>query len=258
MSEIKLFAFPTSPYAMKVACYLAFRQLDYQFIGVSPINFQQIRFTGKRQVPVLQIGDEWKLESQHIMLWLEEVYPGSQLSGNSASERADILAIDDWISEQLIPAMFRIVVDWPSIPAGLGNGWKLARAVNKATPIPFWIQCLWPAFLRKARFIVAMMDTQDRSLPLQQYQQNKIDEFIRLLNGGRFLGGRSQPSLADVSAFSVIVFPYRFGLKGDANWMDNEEIMRWIRAVQAGMPPNPFLVGQAQLPRSLPGGLLEK
>jgi len=73
-SPIVLFAFPTSPYAIKVSCYLAYLKLDYQFVGVNPITFKQIEFSGKRQVPVLKIGDEWKLDSQAIGLWIEEKF----------------------------------------------------------------------------------------------------------------------------------------------------------------------------------------
>jgi len=94
MQPIELFVFPTSPYAMKVACYLAYQQRDYQAIGVSPISFEQVAFTGRRQVPVLKIGNEWKQDSHDIGLWLEEKFPGSQLLGNSvgAVDVAGVLA----------------------------------------------------------------------------------------------------------------------------------------------------------------------
>lgn len=252
MQPIELFVFPTSPYAMKVACYLAYQQRDYQAIGVSPISFEQVAFTGRRQVPVLKIGNEWKQDSHDIGLWLEEKFPGSQLLGNSETERASIIDLDQWISNQVIPGAFRLVVDWPSISIGLRNGWKLAAAVNRSTPIPFWVQWMWPVFLRKAKFILAMMDNLDRSQSLEQAQKNTVEEFIRRLAGGTFLGGRDQPSLADLSAFPVIVFSWRFGLQGEECWVSSPAVRAWIEAVQQYLPDNPFLVSTDQLPRALP------
>jgi|GEM_PF-318675 len=253
ISPIQLFAFPTSPYAMKVGCYLAFLKLEYQFVGVSPVTFQQIKFTGRRQVPVLKIADEWKLDSQEIGFWLEDTFPGSKLLGDCATDRAEIIRLDNWVSENLIPAMFRVVVDWPTISTGFSNGWKLAHVVNQVTPIPRWVQLLWPLLLRKAKFIVALMDNIDRSKSLQQSQDKIICDFIELLDNGPFLGGRNSPSLADLSAFAIIVFPYRFDLRGDANWVDNHLVIAWITAMQRHLPDNPFLVDSRYLPRAIPG-----
>lgn len=249
---IELFVFPTSPYAMKVGCYLAYMELDYQRVGVSPISFKQVKFTGKRQVPVMRIADEWKLDSQAIGIWLEDRFPGSSLLGISEIERTNILLLDKWVNEQLIPAMFRIVVDWPSIVIGLSNGWKLARAVNHLTPMPLWVRLMWPVLLRKARFITSMMSNLDRSISLKDFQNKLVLDFAEQLNGGPFLGGRDQPSMADLSAFPIIVFPYRFGLRGDADWLENTQIMCWIDAMRPHLPENPFLVDSELLPREFP------
>lgn len=251
-SSIQLYAFPTSPYAMKVGCYLAYLQLDYQFVGVSPLTFRNVRFTGKRQVPVLKIRDEWKLDSQEIGFWLEEIYPGRFLLGSSDTEREKILKLDEWVSKQLIPSMFRVIVDWPSTSIGFRNGWKLASAVHRATPMPYWVRLMWPIFIRKANFIVAMMHALDRKVPLQQSQKLLVEDFVELLEGGPYLGGMQHPTLVDLSAFPIIVFPYRFNLQGDANWVESRPVMNWISAVQQHLPDNPFLVERGQLSRVLP------
>lgn len=251
-TDIQLFAFPTSPYAMKVGCYLAYLGQDYQCIGVSPITFKEVKFTGKRQVPALKIGEEWKLESTEIGLWLDEKYPGSTLLGDTDTERTQILEIDQWVSDQLIVAMFRVVVDWPSVGTGFRNGWKLSAAVNESSPLPGWVRFMWPVFLRKAKFIVAMLEPLDRSESLASSQQRLVNEFLERLDGGLFLGGRDKPSLADFSAFPIIVFPYRFGLRGDANWIENNDVMNWVSAVQQHLPENPFLVGDDRLPKKMP------
>ena len=106
---------------------------------------------------------------------------------------------------------------------------------------------MWPIFVRKAKFIVALVNSMDRNEPLQRSQERLVGEFVDRLEAGPFLGGRNHPSLADLSAFAIIVFPYRFGLKGDANWLDNQQIRTWIDAVQQHLPDNPFLIDNEHL-----------
>ena len=75
MSKIELFGFPTSPYVLKVAAYLGFKHLEYEFIGVNPLNYQELSFAKVRQVPVIRSGDEWCFDSDQIALWLEQRFP---------------------------------------------------------------------------------------------------------------------------------------------------------------------------------------
>jgi len=250
---ITLLSFPTSPYGVKVACYLAYKQLDYDLVGVSPITFKQVAFTDKRQVPVLKIGDEWKLESLDIGLWLDDTFPDKPLLGTSPEQREEILAIDNWISEQLITTMFRMAVDWPSTTKGIKNGWTLARAVNAASPMPRWVRLLWPVLIRKAKFIVAMVNALDRSEPLPLAQQKVVDQFLTHLGTGPYLGGRDKLSLADLSAYAVIVFNHRLGLQGDAKWTDNPKVVKWYAEVQQHLPANPFLLEDKLLIKDFPG-----
>jgi len=152
----------------------------------------------------------------------------------------------------MIPHLFRVLVDWPTISTGFTNGWKLAHAVNRTTPIPLWVRWMWPLFLRKAKFIVALADSTNRHEALQFSQDKVVGDFIIRLDGGPYLGGRDHPTLADLSAFATMTFPYRFGLLGDANWFDNQLVISWIWAVQQHLPDNPFLVDDTYLPKELP------
>lgn len=249
--DIQLFAFSTSPYAMKVACYLAYKNIDFKFEGVSPVTFKEVSFTGRKQVPVLKINDEWRLESSEIGKWLEEKFPQRPMLGLSATERALILTIDQWVSNQLIPSMFRLVVDWPSISTGLSNGWKLAAAVNQVTPLPRWLRLMWPILLRRANFIQALMMNVDRSKTHKESQKAVISQFVEHLQSGPYLGGLKQPTLADFSAYPVIVFPYRFGLGGSENWLSEKKVSSWASLVQQHLPENPFLVPESLLVREL-------
>jgi len=62
-----------------------------------------------------------------------------------------------------------------------------------------------------------MVEALDRSKPLSESHEEIIDEFVGLLGKGPYLGENNSPSLADVSAYGVIVFAHRLGLKGDAH-----------------------------------------
>ena len=106
---------------------------------------------------------------------------------------------------------------------------------------------LWPVFIRRAGFIVRMTNGLDQSKTLAQLQEDNIAEFISLLGKGPYLGGRNMISLADLSAYAVIAFPYRFGLQGDADWMENSAVLEWISAVDEHLPDNPFLVDDSLL-----------
>ncbi len=239
---VRLYAIPTSPYAIKVSCYLAYKKIDYQVVGVSPITFKQVAFTKKHQVPVLQIGEEWKIESSDIGVWLEERFPAVPILPPSRAEREKIMALDHWVTDRLIPSGFRLVVDWPSMSIGLRNGWRLSRAVDETTRLPRWVRFLWPVLLRRAKFIVALVDTMDRTQSLAQYQQTIIKEFVERLDSGPYLGGRNEVSLADLSAYALIVYSHRFGLQGNTAWMENAVVAEWAAAVDKHMPDNPFLV----------------
>jgi len=69
----------------------------------------------------------------------------------------------------------------------------------------------------------------DTSIPLKRAQQNTVDQFIGHLKGGPFLGGMTEPSLADLSAYPIIVFPHRLGVLGDANWSNHPEVKAWAK-----------------------------
>ena len=74
-TPIRLYSYPTSPYTQKVGRYLNYKKLDFELVGVNPITSAEIAFAGQKRVPVLNVGDEWRLESSELGLWLEERYP---------------------------------------------------------------------------------------------------------------------------------------------------------------------------------------
>ncbi|MEM6638271.1 MAG: glutathione S-transferase family protein [Pseudomonadota bacterium] len=245
MPSVTLYGYPTSPYVMKVGCYLKYKRLPFEFVAVNPISPQQIRFTDQRQVPVLSIDDKWRKDSTPLGIWLDDVFPERPILGDNDADSKRILAIDNWVSDHLIAARFRAAVEWERPWDSIRNGWRLATAVHNATPIPFAARLLWPFFVKRAPFIVRMVNAMDRSEDLHTLRGRLCREFIDHLNGGPFLGGRTRPSLADLSAYPIIIFAHLFGLRGASPFLANETVLAWCTRVQSTLPRNPLLIPDA-------------
>ena len=95
---ITLYTYALSPYGMKVYWALIYKRLPFTIRYVSPVDQEEIAFTTQHVVPVLQVGDEWRLDSGPICCWLDELYPEIIISGESESERQAIMEADKWIS----------------------------------------------------------------------------------------------------------------------------------------------------------------
>lgn len=249
MEKITLYGYPTSPYVMKVACFLSYKKLPYRFVGVNPLNPNVIKFTEQKQVPVLSIGKQWRKDSTPIGVWLNECFSDRNILGDNDEATNTIMDIDKWVSEQLIVGRFRHAVEWESTWDSLRNGWKLARAVNDATPMPGYVRAIWPFAVRKAGFIVDMVNTLDLNESIADMRQRLCDEFIEHLAGGPFLGGQQTISLADLSAYPTVVSGHLMGLHADSPMLRNTAVIDWCRRVQSELPSNPLLVPETLIER---------
>ena len=72
-APITLFTYAASPYGMKVYWALIFKKMLFDLQYVSPTDQKELAFTNQRIVPVLKIGDEWRLEPG----WLQTSFPSS-------------------------------------------------------------------------------------------------------------------------------------------------------------------------------------
>ena len=252
MADITLFGYATSPYVMKVACYLKFKKLDYDFVHVRPKTNEQIRFTGQTQVPVLKIGEEWRTESSELGWWLDELYPEPSLDGDNEQDAFVIRDVDEWVSQTLIRSRFREAVDWEDRVAAIRAGWRLAAIVNSGTPIPIHWRLLWPWAVKNAPFIVKMVNELDRSEPMPAMRERVLDEFETHLGKGPYLGGRSKPSLADLSAYPVMISGWLMGVGSNYPWMVRPKILHWMEAVQSHLPDNPLACRDRFITRRFP------
>lgn len=254
MTQITLYGYTTSPFVRKVSCYLYYKGLPFDFVGVSPVEPQKtIGFTGHSQVPVLKIGDEWRTDSSPIGLWLDELYPEKPLAGATELEREKVLAVDQWASDQFIPGMiFRPAIDGEMTDAFRERAWRLADIVSSGATMPDEVKKAWPENLKKAQFIIDMVNQLDRSEPLLAMQQRLVMELIAHLGDGPFLGGLNAPSMADFAIYPQIMFSYQVGLIKELPLMQHPALGAWLARVGKTLPRNPWCVDESFLVNELP------
>ena len=243
---ITLFGYTTSPFVRKVACYLHFKNLSFEFVGVSPVEPEKtIGFSGGSQVPVLKIGNEWRTDSSRIGFWLDELFPEKPLVSGKPAERKKIIAIDDWASDQFIPGMvFRAAIDGPMNDGFRKRAWRLADIVSHGATLPDEIKKAWPDLLGKAPFILNMVNQLDRNEPLANMQMRLFGELVGHLGEGPFLGGQDAPSLADFAIYPQMMFPYQVGLIDSLPVLAHPTIGPWLERVSRHLPQNPWCVGE--------------
>lgn len=252
--DITLYGYTTSPFVRKVACYLHYKKLPFEFVGVSPVEPEKtIGFSGGSQVPVLKIGSEWRRDSSKIGLWLDELYPENRLVSTDQAEREKILKIDDWASDQFIPGMiFRSAVDKKVDDSFRKRAWRLADIVSDGAELPDEVKKAWPDLLGKAPFIIDMVNQLDRTEPLEAMQMRLFAELVMHLGDGPYLGGLAVPSLADFAIYPQMMFPYQVGLVSRLPVLEHPAVGPWLERVSKHLPQNPWCVSDAFLANPWP------
>jgi glutathione S-transferase len=229
-----------SPYAAKVHCFLLYKKLDFECFYISPFRVEQDLPIGK-QIPVLCVDKEHRADSTPIGLWLDELFPNApMLLPKDLTERESLLQIDDWISQNMIPASFR---SYPG--AGIDrilNGWKLSYVMGKTARggIPLPMRIAWPLLITRVGFVRRMIEQADDGLPVRKSKLKLYDEFVARLDGGPFLAGRAAPSLPDFSAYPQFALYYQVGFRGGDDILGSPEIMTWLARMRyyvSGRPP---------------------
>lgn len=258
-APVTLYGYATSPYVQKVNCFLTFKEIDFDVVYVDPVKPVQIEFSGQSQVPILGIGDEWRIDSTPIGIWLDERFPQHALLPADPAARHAVLAIDCWVSETFIPGMlFRQALDWTSIPAGLVGGWRLAQLLHSTRALALPLRLSWPFLLRRVPFIHRIVDSVGRSEPQPAMRRRIVSEFLDHLGDGPFLGGRGDPTLADLSLYGVLIqtcltLPPRFVKGGSRRAIPGHPaFVAWMQRVHERMPHTPLLVGDNQVTQPLP------
>ena len=257
MTAIKLYGYSTSPYVRKVACCLYYKQLSFEFVPVNPIENTQIHFTGQTQVPVLQIDEEWRLDSTPLALWIEELFPERPLFGRTSEERIEILAVDKWISESLIVSGFKSVFETPMNAKLRAMAWRLANLVSSQTPLSDEVRNAWPQLLQSAPFIKHMLRCAGTSETASEMRDRVGLELFQHFRGGPFFAGRSEASLLDCAIFPQLVFAHMVGIEDDLVIAKVPELRAWLERMTQCLPNNPLLVPDFMIINPLERAALE-
>jgi glutathione S-transferase len=252
MADIKLYGYSTSPYVRKVACCLYYKNLQFEFVPVNPTTSKEIGFTRQTQVPVLQIGDEWRMDSTPLALWLDELYPENPLFGETKEERESILALDSWVTDNLILATFRTAYETEMNAKFRHTAWRLAAIVSSQTPLSDEVRAAWPDLLKMAPFIQHMMAGVDSSETLSEMHSRIAMELIENLKGGPFFGGREKPSLVDFAIYPQLVFSYMVGIDQSLMATMEPSLNKWLNSIKPLLPKNPLLVPDFMIVNELP------
>lgn len=243
MTDIKLYGYATSPFVRKVAACLYYKGLDFEHVPVDPTNAEEtIGFTGKTQVPVLKIGDQWKLDSTPISLWLDQRFPERPLLPHDQAMRTKVLEIDDWLNKSFIPSFFRTAVDGENNLAFKHVAWRLAALVSAQTPLSDQVRNQWPNMLRTAPFILHMVENLNREEGLIEMQTRLGMEMLAHLGSGPFLGGSAHPTLVDFALLPILAFPYMAGLSPEMQIDSVPALKTWSRNVADHLPKNFILI----------------
>lgn len=241
MVDIKLYGYSTSPYVRKVGCCLYYKKIPFEFVPVNPVDPSEIAFTGQTQVPVLQIGDEWRTDSTPLALWLDELFPERPLFGQNGEEKQAILEMDQWVSNSLILNVFRSVHE-ADVSASLRHmAWRLVAVVSSQTPLAEEVRNAWPELLQTAPFIKHMMCAVDISESASEMRARVGMQLIENLKEGPFFGGRREPSLVDFAIFPQVVFSYAIGIEDVLLPAQIPVVRDWLGRILKYMPENPLL-----------------
>ena len=107
MSTLTLYQFELCPYCHKVKAGIELKNLPYRRVEVNPLNKKEIKHfadddSGRKKVPIIELGDDVRRESSAILRWLDTVGAGARAltPAQAVADRAD--EIDAWVDRDLI------------------------------------------------------------------------------------------------------------------------------------------------------------
>jgi glutathione S-transferase len=241
-----------SPYAAKVHSFLLFKQVPFEAYYINPLRVKQELPVG-RQIPVLTIDGESRADSTPIGIWLDEAIPGKRrLLPHDPAERERVLAIDQWISDRLIPSHFR-AFPGEGVDRFL-NGWKLSHVMANTARggLPLPLRVAWPVFIKRVGFVRRVIAQADDGRSPRETKLARWDEFIDHLGAGAFLGGRDEPSFADVAAYPQFALYWWTGFRGSEDILARPRLLDWLRRMQQEVHGDPPVMPARLRKRELP------
>ncbi len=252
--RIILYSYALSPFAAKVHCFLGFKGLVFETFYVNPLRVRAELPLG-HQVPVLRIDGELRNDSTPIGLWLEERFPQrAPLLPADPDARRRVREIDDWVSETLIPVVFRIMLAaGEPLRARIRNRRRGARVLHATVPagVPLPLRLLYPLVITRPRFLRRLLAAADPSRPLGALLAAIHADLGRYLGDGPFLAGQPNSTLADLSAYAQLALPYLAGYDHADYFARDAKVLDWFERVGARLASAPSLLPAALVERPL-------
>ena len=248
--SIRLYGYATSPYVRKTGAFLYYKKLPFTHVPVSPFATEDTlgKFDGS-QVPVLEIGDEWRRESSDHALWLDEEFPDRPLC--PTEHREEILKIDDWVSNRFLMLSFRGALDEDDSLQRRFRLWRLAAIVSAHTPLPEEVRNQWPELVQNAPFIQAMKKHMNMDESTRDMQVRVMGELVARIGEGPYIGGFSEPTMLDLAIVPQLLFGYFTGLEEELSVFQIPPLKEWIIRVAEHLPENPVLAHDMVMIRHL-------
>lgn len=250
--RIVLYSYALSPFAAKVHCFLGFKGLSFETFYVNPLRVRAELPLG-HQVPVLRIDDELRNDSTPIGLWLEERFPQRPaLLPADLDARRRVREIDDWVSETLIPVVFRIMLAaGEPLRARIRNRQRGARVLHATVPagVPLPLRVFYPLLITRPRFIQRLLAAAEPSRPLAALLAAIREDLRRHLGDGPFLAGQPNPTLADLSAYAQLALPDLAGYDRADHFVQDAKILGWFERVGLRLAGAPSLLPAALVER---------
>lgn len=251
-----LFTATNSPFGLKVHCFLVHKGLTFENIYMQPSAIHKQLPVGKT-VPVLCVNGECRRDSTPIGIWLDELYPDRpRLLPEDPAEREKILAIDHWVAMQLTGLRFRgsRIIESGEPWSAIRRGWMLGELLNQTAPggISKLLKFAWPLIYQRLSFLNALMKRLDVSEPIARTRTRVCEEFIAHLEGGPFLGGQSQPTLADLAAYPPLISQYLCGFPNSDFFLAYPPIAAWAKRMEDHLQGGVSIVPPRMIKRMLP------
>jgi glutathione S-transferase len=133
-----IYGTPVSPFARKVLSYLIERGLDYELVavGMADPNPDYTAVSPFRKMPAIKDGDFGISDSSAILTYLEAKYPESELTPDSAEDKARVAWFDEFADTMLVASGGKIFFNRVVAPKFMGQEGDEAAAKLGEAELP--------------------------------------------------------------------------------------------------------------------------
>ena len=224
VSEIVFYQIPISHFCEKVGWALDFKGLDYRSVCVNPFTRKELeKVTKQRQVPVICDGTTVVCDSSEIVQYLDEKYPNPPLIPQKEPLRAECLALERIVDEELAPAVRRVAYS-----ALCSDREQFARVMlpkKGATCILNPLRRRVLPYLVKRHFGM----TAKRLVSDRHQLKDLLDDLEERLAGRRHFVGETL-TIADIAVASILNPLAQ--VKELSEGTDHASVFSWMRAIR--------------------------